>query len=218
MVPFRGMDPGLPSPLAHAFERLAPLRLTLRRAAGEEIFGEREPADYVYRVISGAVRTYRILADGRRQICDFHLAGDFLGLDAVTDHRCTAEGMTEVTLLAVRRAALSQLAAEDVALSRHLWELAVRGLQRSEDHASILARLGATERVAAFLIDFAARLDAQAEMDLPMTRQDIADYLALTIHTVSRTLSQLQALGVIDARASRRVRLRRHDELAQLCA
>jgi CRP-like cAMP-binding protein len=203
--------------LEDAFDALFPQAITLWRRAGEEIFGEGEAADFVYQVVTGAVRTYRILSDGRRQICEFHLAGDFLGLEAVADHGAAAEGMTDVVLRAVRRSAISNLATTDAGLARRLWELAVDGMRRSQNHASILGRLGATERVAAFLVDFAERVAADAEMELPMTRQDIADYLGLTIHTVSRTLSQLQDLGLIDARSSRRVQLRRLSDLAELC-
>jgi CRP/FNR family transcriptional regulator/CRP/FNR family nitrogen fixation transcriptional regulator len=91
-------------------------------------------------------------------------------------------------------------------------------MRQNQNHASMLARLGAVERVAAFLLDFAQRVEAQDEVDLPMSRQDIADYLGLTIHTVSRTLSQLQSQGLIDARSSRHVLLRRQSALAELCA
>lgn len=201
-----------------AFDALGPLGVVLRHAAGEEIFGEGEPADYVYQVKAGVVRTYRILGDGRRQVCEFHLPGDFIGLEAGVEYAATAEGVTDVTVVAVRRSALSNLAATDLPFSRKLWELAVKGMQQSQNHASMLGRLGAVERVAAFLLDFAGRVGAQGAMDLPMTRQDIADYLGLTIHTVSRTLSQLQSQGLIDARSSRHVELRREAALADLCA
>jgi CRP-like cAMP-binding protein len=201
-----------------AFGALGPLGIVLRHAAGEEIFGEGEPADFVYQVKSGVVRTYRILGDGRRQICEFHLAGEFIGLEAGVEHRTTAEGVCDVTVVAVRRSALASLAASDLPFAGKLWELAVKGMRQNQNHASMLARLGAVERVAAFLLDFAQRVEAQGEIDLPMSRQDIADYLGLTIHTVSRTLSQLQSQGLIDARSSRHVRLRRQSALAELCA
>lgn len=205
-------------PIEEVFVGLAPLAITVRHAAGEEIFGEGEPADYVYQVRGGVVRTCRILGDGRRQVCEFHLPGDFIGLEAGVDYRTSAEGVTDVTVVAVRRNALAKLAATDLPLSRRLWELAIKGMQQSQSHASMLARLGAVERVAAFLVDFADRVGARGAMDLPMSRQDIADYLGLTIHTVSRTLSQLQSLGFIDARSSRHVELRRPSDLASLCA
>lgn len=192
--------------------------VSIRRSPGEEIFAQGEPVDTVYQLLSGAVRTYRLLGDGRRHVCDFHAPGDVLGLEADGEYGCSAEGMTDVILLAIPLATLRRLSAHDPLLGQRLLSIAAGGLQRSQNHAAMLARLGAVERVAAFLIDFARRFDADEELDLPMTRQDIADYLGLTIHTVSRTLSQLQDQGLIDARASRRVRLRRQAELLGLCA
>ncbi len=199
-------------------QTLVPAGVSIRRAPGEEIFAQGETVDTVYQLLSGAVRTYRLLGDGRRHVCDFHVPGDVLGLEAGGEHACSAEGMTDVILLAIPVATLRRLSAHDPLLGQRLLSVASSGLQRSQNHAAMLARLGAVERVAAFLIDFAQRFDADDEFDLPMTRQDIADYLGLTIHTVSRTLSQLQDQGLIDARASRRVRLRRQDELLGLCA
>ncbi|HJV40484.1 helix-turn-helix domain-containing protein [Caulobacter sp.] len=199
-------------------EPLGALGVVIRREAGEEIFAEGEEAEAVYQIVSGAVRSYRILGDGRRHVCDFHMPGDVLGLEAGETHLCTAEGMTPVVLRATPRRVLQRLSVENGLLGQRLWALTVCGMRRCQDHASMLSRLGATERVAAFLVSFADRLGADDELELPMTRQDIADYLGLTIHTVSRTLSQLEDMGMIDARATRRIRLRRQDELAELCA
>lgn len=187
-------------------------------AAGDEIFREGDRASFVYRVLKGAVISYRLLNDGRRQVTEFHVAGDFLGLEAGLEHRTTAEALGEVRIAAVRRADLAGLAATNSGLAKALWEMSVRAFQRSEDHAMILARQGATERVAAFLLDYADRLGAIDIIDLPMTRQDMADHLGLTIHTVSRTLSQLQAQGLIEARSSRHVRLIRRDLLERIRA
>lgn len=187
-------------------------------AAGEEIFRQGERATMAYRILKGAVITYRLLSDGRRQVTEFHLAGDFLGLEAGTEYRTTAEALGPVITAAVRRSDLADLAEGNSGLARALWQMSVRAFQRSEDHALILGRQGAAERVAAFLLDYAGRLGAIDVVDLPMTRQDMADHLGLTIHTVSRTLSQLQAAGLIEARSSRHVRLLRRDRLEQICA
>lgn len=182
-------------------------------AAGEEIFAQGEPASFVYRIASGAVISYRLLADGRRQVTGFHLPGDFLGLEAGIDYRTHAQALGPVRATVLRRARLSAVAATNGGLARALWQMSVRAFQRSEDHAMILARQGATERVAAFLLDYADRVGVRDVVDLPMSRQDMADHLGLTIHTVSRTLSQLQAGGMIEARSSRHVRLLRRDRL-----
>lgn len=186
-------------------------------ASGEEIFRQGDRATMVYRILQGSAISYRLLSDGRRQVTDFHMAGDFLGLEAGTEYRTTAEAQGPVIAAAVRRADLAALAAENSGLTRALWQMSVRAFQRSEDHALILGRQGATERVAAFLLEYTDRVGAREVVDLPMTRQDIADHLGLTIHTVSRTLSQLQAAGLIEARSTRHVRLLRRDRLEQIC-
>lgn len=181
--------------------------------AGEEIFRPGDAASFVYRILEGAVINYRLYADGRRQVTGFTLPGDVLGLEAGLDHRTHAQALSPVTAKVLRRARLSALAAADGVLARALWRSSLSAFQRCEDHAMILARQGATERVATFLLDHADRVGAHEVMDLPMSRQDLADHLGLTIHTVSRTLSHLQAEGLIEARSSRHVRLLRRDRL-----
>jgi CRP/FNR family transcriptional regulator/CRP/FNR family nitrogen fixation transcriptional regulator len=164
------------------------------------------------------VISYRLLSDGRRQVTGFHLPGDFLGLEAGVEHATTTEALSRVDALAMERTELAGRAVTDVDLARALWQVTVRAFRRSEDHALLLARQGATERVAAFLLDFADRMGWPEIMDLPMTRQDIADHVGLTIHTVSRTLSQLQAQGMVEARSSRHVRLLQRRRLEGMCA
>ena len=186
-------------------------------APGAVLFRQGEPVRLVYRVLSGAVISYRLLSDGRRQVTGFHLPGDFLGLEAGVEHTTTAEALSRVDALAMERTELAGRAVTDVGLARALWQVTVRAFRRSEDHALILARQGATERVAAFLLDFAERMGRPEIIDLPMTRQDIADHVGLTIHTVSRTLSQLQAQGLVEARSSRHVRLLQRHRLEGLC-
>jgi CRP-like cAMP-binding protein len=180
-----------------------------------EIFGHGEPADYVYRVISGAVRTYRVLSDGRRQIDAFHLPGDMFGLELGDQHACSAEAVTASKILLVRRSALLHASQRDGEIARKLWTLTAQQLRRSQDHALLLIK-SAQERVAAFLLEMAKRLRAASSVDLPMSRQDIADYLGLTIETVSRTLTQFEDQSTIELLASRRIALRNPTLLRQL--
>jgi len=182
-----------------------------------EIYGEGEPADYLYKVVGGAVRTYRILSDGRRQVGDFYLPGDVFGLEAGEAHGFTAEAITAVTVLVIRRSTLVADAARDGAVARQLWAATARELQRVQDHSLLLIKT-ARERVAFFLLQMARRLPAAEAVDLPMTRQDIADYLGLTIETVSRTLSQLESDAAIGLPSARRVLLRDRAALAELNA
>ena len=187
-------------------------------APGDQLFRQGDPTRLVYRVLKGAVVSYRLLSDGRRQVTAFHLPGDFVGLEAGVEHSTAAEALSLVQASAIERGELAERAVTDMGLARALWQITVRAVQRSEDHALILSRQSATERVVAFLLDFAARLGHPEVIDLPMTRQDIADHVGLTIHTVSRTLSQLQTAGLIEARSTRHVRLLQRGRLDGICA
>lgn len=193
-----------PCPLCDVFDLEAAVQL---QPAGKEICRQGGPSYRVYRVRSGAVASYRLFADGRRQVMSFHLPGDFVGLEAGLQYASTSVCLSDAVLETMRRSELSDAAATDPGLARALWQVATRAFQRSEEHALILARQGALERVVAFLLDFSDRLGGPDAFDVPMTRQDIADHLGLTIHTVSRTLSQLDQSALIEARSSRQVRL-----------
>lgn len=184
---------------------------------GEEIYGEGEPADYIYKVLSGSVRTYKVLNDGRRQICAFHLPGDVFGLEAGEEHAFSAETVCPSTILVVRRSAVTAVAARDAGVARQLWNLTAAELQRMQDHVMLLIKT-AQERVASFLLQMAQRVPNATEIELPMSRQDIADYLGLTIETVSRTLTQLETRATIALPTSRRVVLRNRGLLDRLNA
>ena len=191
-------------------------RMTFDRDA--EIFGESEAADFVYRVVSGAVRTYKLLSDGRRQIGDFHLAGDLFGLEAGAEHRLSAEAICKTEVMVFRRANLFSLAARTPAVGRALWAETARELERAQTHLMLLGRKSACERVASFLSALGEREPKASEIALPMSRQDMADYLGLTIETVSRTFTQLQSDGVISLSGCRRVHVKNRGALARLSA
>jgi CRP-like cAMP-binding protein len=179
----------------------------------QEIFGEGDPADFVYKVVSGAVRAFRVLSDGRRQIDDFYLPGDVFGVELGDSRRSAAESLGDTVLIVARRASL----AGDPEQGQRLWRHALAALERSQDHVLTLGRRSAAERVASFLIDLSRRLGSAAETHLPMSRQDMADYLGLTIETVSRTLTQMQGQGLIALSGCRSVRLARPAALTELC-
>jgi CRP/FNR family transcriptional regulator, nitrogen fixation regulation protein len=164
---------------------------------GMEIYGEKEPADYVYQVKSGAVRSYKLLSDGRRQIGAFHLVGDIFGLENGSEHRFTAEAIVHTTVRLVKRKSLELVAQSDAMVARNLLSMTTSNLQHAEDHMLLLGRKTSLERVAAFLIEMDKRLTATDVMALPMCRRDIADYLGLTLETVSRALSRLHGFGVL---------------------
>jgi len=179
-----------------------------------EIFGEHESAEYLYKVVAGTVRTYRMLADGRRQIGAFYVAGDVFGLENGAVHNFSAEAVTDCKVLVVKRSAVVALAARDTEVARQLWAITSRELLRAQDHFLALIKT-AEERVVCFLLDMAGRISGGNQFDLPMSRQDIADYLGLTIETVSRTMTQLESMAAIELPSSRRVVLRNRDALGR---
>ncbi|MGH7023106.1 MAG: helix-turn-helix domain-containing protein [Caulobacteraceae bacterium] len=181
--------------------------LTMRFDANERIFGEEDAADFVYKVISGAVRTTRVLSDGRRQIGAFHMPGDVFGLEAGEAHRFSAEAIAPSEIALVRRATLDHAADGDSAAARQLWSLTSQELELLQDHMLLLGRKQAAERVAGFLLKLADQ-GASATIELPMSRGDIADHLGLTLETVSRTLSQLARQQAISLPSARQVVVR----------
>jgi CRP/FNR family transcriptional regulator, nitrogen fixation regulation protein len=165
---------------------------------GTEIYGEKEPADYVYQVKVGAVRSYKLLSDGRRQIGAFHLVGDIFGLENGEVHRFTAEAVVQATVRLIKRQNLEVAAETDPVVSRNLLSMTTSNLQHAENHMLLLGRKTSIERVAAFLLEMDERLTATGVTSLPMSRRDIADYLGVTLETVSRAVSQLRKAGVLD--------------------
>jgi CRP/FNR family nitrogen fixation transcriptional regulator len=180
-----------------------------------EVFGENEPADYLYKVASGGVRTYKILSDGRRQISGFYLPGDIFGLEFADEHTCSAEAIADAKVLVIKRGALATLAGRNAAVARELFALTARELRRVQERVLLLVK-SAQERVASFLLEMAERGRSGNAIELPMSRQDIADYLGLTIETVSRTLSSLESCAAIELSSSRHIVLRNRSALNRM--
>jgi CRP/FNR family transcriptional regulator, nitrogen fixation regulation protein len=208
----RQISPVASQPLTGQIELMGAVMPFGRNA---EIYGENEGAEYIYKVISGSVRTYKVLSDGRRQIGSFYLPGDIFGLEVGDEHTFSAEAIIESKILVIKRSTLVALAARDNGVARRLWAMTAGELQRAQDHIMLLIKT-AQERVAGFLLEMAARAPAGNEVDLPMSRQDIADYLGLTIETVSRTLTQLENAATIAVPSSRRIVLRNRGALSRL--
>jgi CRP/FNR family transcriptional regulator, nitrogen fixation regulation protein len=193
------------------------LRQTFDR--GAEVFAEGDAADCFYKVVSGTVRTYKLLADGRRQIDAFHLAGDMFGIEAGEEHRFSAEAVGPVEVIAYRRSRLEAMSRNDAAFGAQVMSSMIRNLERAKDHMLLLGRKTAHEKIATFLLDLAERLHEDDHFELPMQRSDIADHLGLTIETVSRTLTDFARKGLIKlAASSRSVVLANKEGLQQLNA
>jgi CRP/FNR family transcriptional regulator, nitrogen fixation regulation protein len=201
--------------LADAFSLMG-ARLNFDR--NSEIYGEGEAAEYAYKVVRGVVRTHKLLQDGRRQISAFHLPGDVFGLDAVEEHRFTAEAVSDTVVIFVKRSALVSLAARDGEVANDLWMMAAAELNRAHEHMLLLGRKSAQERIAAFLLEMAGRAEQSDTVELPMSRLDIADYLGLTIETVSRTFTLLENAATIELPSTRRIRLCNRAALSRLNA
>jgi CRP/FNR family nitrogen fixation transcriptional regulator len=184
----------------------------------EEIYGEGESAEFVYKVVRGAIRTARYMEDGRRQIGAFHLPGDIFGYEGGGTHRFSAEAVADCEVLLVKRTVLDKAVGENPNAARQLWGLTSARLEQLQDQLMILGRMTAAERVSAFLLDMSKRESSAATVDLPMPRNDIADYLGLTIETVSRIFSQLKRAQTITLTGSRNVLLRNRTALAGLNA
>lgn len=176
---------------------------------GQEVYAAGDPADRCYRVVSGGVRAVGLDEDGRRHVAEFFLPGDLFGFDAAGARHLSAEAVADTVLVCYPRRAVEAMADRHGALGRRLREEALQGLRRAHEKMFLLGRKTAGERVAAFLLEMAARAPAAAALgaggpgaggvELPMTRADIADHLGLTIETVSRNMARLCRDGTIAA-------------------
>lgn len=199
-------------------------RETLRAGAVQhfgpdrEIFAEGESAETFYKVVSGTVRTCKFLNDGRRQIEAFYTAGDVFGFEMGETHIFSAEAVSECNLISYRRRGVEAAAMQDSVLARQLFSYAMHSVNNAQTHAFLLGRRAAAEKVAVFLIGWANRNGAKLAIELPMSRQDMADYLGLTIETVSRTLSQMEREGIIAIPNARQIRLLRREALEEMTA
>jgi CRP/FNR family nitrogen fixation transcriptional regulator len=184
----------------------APIQPVSFFLAGSEIYAQGEKAGAFYQVEFGAVRIYRLLADGRRQISAFHLAGETFGFEAGTTHHFFAEAINATGVRAFRFTSGADM-------SHQLLPLALKGLTKAQEHLLVLGRQNAIERVAAFLVDMAERQGGLRQVELPMSRMDIGDYLGLTIETVSRVFTRLKDKGVIRLLNLRSIEIVKHDAL-----
>lgn len=179
-----------------------------------EIYAEGDATRAYYKVIRGVVRTCKFLDDGRRQIDAFYLPGEVFGLEAGTEHRLSAEASSECAIISNRRRGDAISGATEL-FARQLFSYAMRCFERAQKHAHLLCHTSAVQKVAGFLIDMEDRAPDRM-INLQMTRQDIADYLGLTIETVSRTLSQLEREDVIKIPTTRRIVVTNQAKLRRL--
>ena len=174
-------------------------RIGVRRsfARDQEIYAEGNVSDSWYRVVSGTVRLCKLLADGRRHIAEFCFAGDCFGLNAPQAQGFAAEAVGDVVVMRYPRRATERLIDETPRLARRLCDMTLRDLAHAQTRMLLLGRMTAAERVANFLLELSERREARRVLEVPMSRNDIADYLGLTIETVCRVLSSFRRDGMI---------------------
>ena len=203
---------GLDASLAQAHLR--------RLEAKEFLFAEGDPISHVYRIETGAIALYKVLADGRRQIMSFAYPGDIVGLGADEQHTINAQAVKPTRVRCLPIGSLRQCAASDPSLGFALYEAMAKELAATRDLMLTTGQRSAMERVASFLLAFSRRNQRQgkdaAVFELPMTRTDIGDFLGLTIETVSRTFTKLKLMHLIELTHSTAVRLTNIEELRRL--
>lgn len=179
--------------------QLARIGIRMRFARNETLFSEGDEATHSYRVVRGAIRLCKHLADGRRQIADFVLPGDYCGFLYLETHRFTAEATSDLEVIAYPQRQVEALGEQIPSMRRRLTKFLSSRLMNMQDHLIMLGRQTAKERVLGFLIRLAENRDAEdgEAIELPMTRQDMADYLGLTIETISRVLTSLRRKRLI---------------------
>lgn len=187
-------------------ETFLPASVPMNFARNAEIYAEEEMAGYVYKLISGVVRISKLLPDGRRQISAFHLPGDMFGFEVGDLHHASAEAVVPVKVVALKWHSLSSETASN-GLVHELLKRTMIGLRQTQDHLLVLGRKNALERLAAFLLELAERSGEGRMLDLAMPRHDIADYLGLTLETVSRMFAELKETGTIRLESARRVHM-----------
>jgi CRP/FNR family nitrogen fixation transcriptional regulator len=202
----------------HPLKRLDQLAVIRPCRRGQEICSQGRPADYWYCVMSGAARRYVIRLDGRRQIVDLLLPGDLFGFTSADEYDCTVEAIAEGTVVAAYpRKRVETLADSDPQLAREIRQVAFLALARLQAQLLILGRITALGKVSSFIVEMATRLSAGRgnTVALPMSRYDIADYLAVSVETVSRALTDLKHRGVIQLSGTRIVRIVDRDALEE---
>lgn len=223
--PFPLPTAGLSPAPGREIGRAAGVGITMTAAPGQTIVVEGDRIEQCFRILSGAVRLYKALADGRRQVIDFRGPGDCFGFLGAGRYTYSVEAVSEATLARHLRPAFESQVRHQAGLAQALLELAHVELEQAQRHMLLLGRKSADEKVASFLLMLAEGTAAAgppaSTFHLPMSRQDMADYLGLTIETVSRTFTRLTREGLIALPTPQRVVLLRPDELqarAEGCA
>jgi CRP-like cAMP-binding protein len=164
---------------------------------GQHLFHQGDDDRNIYKIESGLVRLYRVLNDGRRQIISFRFAGDILGFQGGTERHCSAEAVTSVRVRSLDKNNAYRRLRDEPELAPQLVSLMSQELENARDQIAVLNRRSAIEKLAAFILELHRRQGERGTVEIPLSRTDIADFLGLTIETVSRNLTKLKANGII---------------------
>lgn len=193
-----------------------------RYDAGSTLFFEGDEVGDYFIVQHGALKLYKLMADGRRQITGFLFKGDFIGLNPTGEHQYTAETLTPCEVCRLPAAHVKMMVHDYPKLCRRLLNLASMELASAQEQMLLLGRKSARERIASFLLWLSARARDRGEVPnpvhVPMSRSDMGDYLGLTVETVSRTITKLKTSGLITLRDGHRIELNNRELLAEVAS
>lgn len=196
------------------FAALSPYATRIRVRRGSEVFAEGDDSAFCYKIVSGDAMAFKLLADGRRQVYEFLLPGDFIGFDSQATHYFTVEAVTDLVVLKYPRRCVERLMDADSNFAHEIQRLTARGLHSAYQRMLLLTHKSADERMAWFLLDMAERANVrEGAVHLAMSRTDIADYLGMVIETVSRALSRFKRAGTIAMQSVNDIRLVDRDRL-----
>lgn len=189
-------------------------------SAGQSLFDEGEPANYVYNLTSGCLKLYKLLPDGRRQVTGFLFSGDFVGLANSDEYIYSAEAVNRVALCRFEKPKLDNLMTAHPSLEKRLLTMARFELAEAQEQILMLGRKTAKERIASFILMLSERANRRGEpgnpVEFPMSRNDIGDYLGLTTETVSRTLTRLRKSETISMDSDRSIVINDRDALSDI--
>ena len=188
-------------------------------ARNRAVIEEGDPADHVFKVVAGALRMVRVLPDGRRHLSDFLMPDAYFGMTDTDAYTHSVEAVSDATLLWYPRHKFEAMLNGNASMSRHFLGVVSGQLAATQQRLLLLGRMTATERLATFLLGMADRKTGTGpEVELPMNRGDIADYLGLTVETVSRGLTQLRSRRIIDLPTPNHILFLRREALEQISA
>lgn len=181
------------------------MKFTYSFQRDEEIYRRGDAVAYVYQVVSGSVRILSKLPDGRRQVGAFYFAGEIFGLEPETHHVWSAEAIETTAICRVEREKVNRKAQSNLSYARGVLKITERDLLHAEDHRILLGQLDVTERTAAFFLQMNNRIGVNGTIELNMRTEDIADYLGTTLETVSRSITKLSQMGIVERQWSSRI-------------